>query len=448
MTVPEEPKQLTEHVPRGALAAVIYCRVSSTKQTTEGHGLESQESRCREYAQARRYSVEAVFPDDVSGGGDFMKRPGMVALLSYLDAQPDKRYVVIFDDLKRFARDTEFHLKLRQEFRARRARVECLNYKFDDSPEGKFFETILAAQGTLEREQNGRQTAQKMHARMRSGYWVFRPPIGYKFDKDRVHGKILVRDEPLASIVTEALEGYASGRFDSQAEIRCFLENHPTFPRTDGGRVRQQKVTDLLTQPLYAGYLCHDDWKLSWIAGKHEPLISVRTYEAIQERRASGAKAPMRQDLNKDFPLRGFVLCGDCGKPLTACWSKGSTKKYPYYLCDTRGCESYRKSIRRADVEGEFEDILRDLQPTHTLFELSVRMLEDAWQQRTAQAEAMIDSARAELRTIDARIENLLERVVEASSPAVIGAYEAKIESLDRQRRLLDEQRQARVCGA
>ena len=32
-----------------------------------------------------------------------MKRPGMVALLSYLDAQPDQNYVVIFDDLKRFA---------------------------------------------------------------------------------------------------------------------------------------------------------------------------------------------------------------------------------------------------------------------------------------------------------------------------------------------------------
>ncbi|MCV6546206.1 MAG: zinc ribbon domain-containing protein [Cohaesibacter sp.] len=30
--------------------------------------------------------------------------------------------------------------------------------------------------------------------------------------------------------------------------------------------------------------------------------------------------------------MRGFVVCGDCGHPLTACWSKSSTgKKYPYY---------------------------------------------------------------------------------------------------------------------
>ena len=51
--------------------ALIYCRVSGKKQTTEGSGLDSQEYRCRQYAKAKGYTVEAVFPDDVSGGGDF-----------------------------------------------------------------------------------------------------------------------------------------------------------------------------------------------------------------------------------------------------------------------------------------------------------------------------------------------------------------------------------------
>ena len=70
--------------------SVLYCRVSSKKQTVDGAGLMSQEHRCREYAESRGYEVEAVFPDDVSGGGDFMNRPGMVALLAYLDANPNE----------------------------------------------------------------------------------------------------------------------------------------------------------------------------------------------------------------------------------------------------------------------------------------------------------------------------------------------------------------------
>lgn len=33
--------------------AVIYCRVSSIKQSTQGDGLRSQETRCREFARMK-----------------------------------------------------------------------------------------------------------------------------------------------------------------------------------------------------------------------------------------------------------------------------------------------------------------------------------------------------------------------------------------------------------
>jgi len=121
--------------------ALIYCRVSTTKQTIEGSGLQSQESRCRRYAEEKGYAVAAVFPDDVSAG--------MVSLLAFLDAQPEENFVVIFDDLKRFARDTVFHIQLRQALEERGAAVECLNFKFEDTPEGQFIETIMAAQAKL-----------------------------------------------------------------------------------------------------------------------------------------------------------------------------------------------------------------------------------------------------------------------------------------------------------
>ena len=42
--------------------AVIYCRVSTVKQVNEGHGLESQESRCREHAEAKGLQCRSGFP--------------------------------------------------------------------------------------------------------------------------------------------------------------------------------------------------------------------------------------------------------------------------------------------------------------------------------------------------------------------------------------------------
>ena len=413
--------------------ALVYCRVSSVKQRLDGTGLESQEHRCRQYALLKGYDVEAVFPDDTSGGGDFMKRPGMRAMLAFLDAQPDKRYVVIFDDLKRFARDTEFHFKLKSEFTARRARIECLNYNFDDTPEGKFVETIFAAQGELEREQNRRQTIQKMRARVEKGYWVFQAPRGYRYARSREHGKLLVPDEPLASIVREAMEGYASGRFDSQVEVKRFLESQPEYPKElPNGEIRNQRVTELLTRPVYAGYVEAPAWGIPLRKGHHEGLISFATYQRIQERLIEGAKAPARKDLNADFPLRGFVLCDDCGKPLTACWSRSKTgTRHPYYLCPTKGCPSYRKSIRRDDLEGEFEAILHRLQPGESLIALARAMFAKAWDMRLAQAADHAESLRREQAGLEKQIDQLLDRIVDASSASVIAAYEARIAKLE-----------------
>ena len=272
--------------------AIFYCRVSSKQQRTEGSGLDSQEHRCREYASNQGLEVEAVFPDDVSGGGDFLKRPGMVALLAYLSAQTDKQYVVIFDDLKRFARDTEFHIKLRRELTLRNAKVECLNFKFEDTPEGKFIEKVFAAHGELEREQNGRQVIQKMKARVEQGFHVVRAPFGFKYEKSNRGGKLLVRDEPLASVVQEALEGYACGRFQTQVEVQRFLESRPEFPKDfKDGTIRAFKVTRLLTRVAYGGYVHAPSWGISVREGQHEGLVSYQTFDRIQTRLAEGARA-------------------------------------------------------------------------------------------------------------------------------------------------------------
>ncbi|MCH9649255.1 MAG: recombinase family protein [Deltaproteobacteria bacterium] len=88
--------------------AVVYCRVSS------------QESTCRSVAADQGFTVTRVFTDDFTGGGDFWQRPGIRALLEYLDEQDDE-IAVIFDDIKRSARDAVFHLKLRKELSVRSA---------------------------------------------------------------------------------------------------------------------------------------------------------------------------------------------------------------------------------------------------------------------------------------------------------------------------------------
>ncbi|MEY8831433.1 hypothetical protein AB9K34_23935 [Sedimentitalea sp. XS_ASV28] len=63
-------------------------------------------------------------------------------------------------------------------------------------------------------------------------------------------------------------------------------------------------------------------------------------------------------------------------------------KSYPYYLCDTKGCNSYCKSIRRADIEEGFESLLRNMTPSRSLLSVARKMFADLWDDRLVRAEA------------------------------------------------------------
>lgn len=87
--------------------AVIYCRVSSAAQTKRGDGLGSQDTRCREFARMKGYSVVARFDDDLSG--KLVERPGMKSMLTFLRKHRSEQCIVLVDDISRLARDVEAH---------------------------------------------------------------------------------------------------------------------------------------------------------------------------------------------------------------------------------------------------------------------------------------------------------------------------------------------------
>src|SRR5579872_1519776 len=81
---------------------LVYARVSTKRQEIDGTGLTSQEERCKSELAHMSVPYERSFLDSHTGGGDFMKCPAMRELLAYIDDRPHKKFVVVFDDLKRF----------------------------------------------------------------------------------------------------------------------------------------------------------------------------------------------------------------------------------------------------------------------------------------------------------------------------------------------------------
>jgi site-specific DNA recombinase len=140
---------------------------------------------------------------------------------------------------------------------------------------------------------------------------------------------------------------------------------------------------------------------------------------------------PAREDINADFPLRGFVECDDCGQRLTACWTKGRNARYPYYLCQTKDCCSFGKSIKRDVLEDEFKEVLAALSPSHEFYELATEMFRNLWNARVASAQGNRAQLVAEVTTLEKQIEQFVDRIVNADSDALIGAHENRLRLLE-----------------
>ena len=128
-----------------ATVAVTYGRVSSVAQKLKGHGLVSQETRCREFARMKGYTVERSFNDEAVSGSR-IDRPGMKAMLDYLRVNRKRAsYVVIIDDISRLARSIQAHLELRSAIASVGARLESPSIEFGEDSDAILVENLLAS---------------------------------------------------------------------------------------------------------------------------------------------------------------------------------------------------------------------------------------------------------------------------------------------------------------
>jgi site-specific DNA recombinase len=421
---------LREEDPYKERVGLIYARVSSSKQKNEGDGLNSQETRCREELERKRTVHQKSFFDDYTGGGDFMKRPAMRKLLEYIDKNPHKKFIVIFDDLKRFARDTIFHLKLRKEFEARDTTLLCLNHAFDNTPEGEFLETVLAAQNELDRKQNQRQVVQKQRARLTQGYNPFHAPIGYKKVEDILHKNI---DKPTkkAKYIKEALEGFANYKFLHKVEAVRYLQTTGVISPKQSPEQGIKTFDRMLKNPFYAGYVEYLPWEVKMKEGQHKPIIDLPTYEKNQKRLKKEKNNYARQNVREDFKLRGFINCSKCGKQLTGAPSRSKTGKlHNYYKCASKGCLQYGKSIRAEDIHSNFEEILKGITASEDLINLSLAIFEDVWREELGNKEKIAKSSQKEKDTLEEEVEKTTKLIIKTENETVIKQYEKQIEKL------------------
>ena len=417
--------------------AVIYCRVSSSKQVREGHGLEGQEKRCYDYASNHNYNVIQVFREEGISGG-VTERPAMRRMLDFLEDQSGPT-IVIIDDIKRLARDIAGHFALRAEIGARQGIMESPSHRFEETPIGKLVESIFASTAEYERNENAVQVKNRMRSRIELWYWAFNNPVGYKFTTDAVHGKLLVPDQPAASLIRDAFLKFSRDELLTMSDVRSFLL---------GGNLRNSNGTEMklwlegvkriLTNPIYAGFIEYPKWNISRRKGLHEPIITPEIFDVVNQK-LSGKRKAFRSGLAKDFPLRGFISCSGCGKQLTASWTKGRNERFPYYRCaNSAGCEVTPKSVNKSVVEADFQALLEGSKVNDRVLKLAKRVTEEVFKKKALEFESVVEGEKIKINGIQQEINTCMDKILKCSSELVISHIEEKVEELSKEKRQLE----------
>lgn len=419
------------------MKALIYSRVSSDRQAQEGHGIESQEQRCRNRAKEKGYAIAKVFPDEGISGGLF-DRPAMKELIKYIDDHINEQFVVIFDDLSRFARDLKVHIQLKAEFKTRGVKLECLNFDFEESEESEYAEMILAAGNQYQRKQNRRQVIQKMKARAESGCWPFCLPPGLRNHQDPLHGKVAAPDDPLASIFKSAIEEYRDRILITHLDVVDFIQNQYKLHGLNR-KISLHGVQRLLTEILYTGYIEYPHWAITRRKGAHEGFITIETFDEVQRILKDRTRPKIRRDTNPEFPLRGLILCHECHKPMTASFNTSRNgQKYPNYFCKTKNCPLQNRITHKKDIEDKFIELLHYLKLEKEMINLATIVLTDVWSQQQAQ---MIDAQtvhnRMEREILD-EIDAVASRIRKTKNETLIKIYEEELIKLQKKKENLE----------
>jgi site-specific DNA recombinase len=384
--------------------AAGYIRVSGERQVVEGNSLTTQEVQLKAYAMQCGYVLLKVFVEKgQSAKSD--NRPVLKEMLAWCKARRSRLSVVIFPKLDRFARYSRDYQNLKHRLYELGIRLESASERFDDTPAGRFNESVLAAVAQLDNEVRAERALDGHITARKEGRW---PWVAPGFEKVVINNRKTIRPkEPEASYMQEV--------FDRLGRRKHRIVDVQRFLASKGMEFSDSALSRWIRHKIYIGVVeSHGVTQIG--AAPIVPLVSEQLFNAAQATLRQHKKRGGYERDNPSFPLRGTLRC-TCGQFLTASWSKGKTKRYPYYRCAY--CPNV--NLPKEFLERAFVGFLNQLQPPRDRLEELRAILLARWEvvaETLADARARVDRKVASLKQLQ---RNLVLKVANGVIPDDLG---------------------------
>ncbi len=393
--------------------AVLYLRVSSDEQV-RGTSLDSQEDARRRYCAANDLEIVKVFREK----GESAKsdnRPLFQEMVAFCTKRQNRIDHAVVYKLDRFARNsTDYHVHAGALARAD-VTVRSATEPVGDDPVGQLLETILAGIAQFDNDIRGERSRLGMRGIAQRGGWCFRAPLGYCLARSPGGLPILEEDPATGPLVRKLFEAVASGRYTTVG-LTEYAATLGLRGRT-GKPLHVQTIHKMLRMGVYAGRI---EGKLTdgrIVKAAFAPLVPEELYDRVQVVLAGQGHVPSPHLRNNpDFPLRRFVLCGSCGRPLTGSHATGRAgRRYPQYRCAKKACRAV--NVRAEALEGAFMGLLKEIkiESSPLLQRFRQRVLEE-WQVRHAEVIASaVGRWKAQAETLAKKQAVLLDRMLDGT---------------------------------
>lgn len=342
-----------------------YIRVSTDDQTE--YSPDSQLKAIRDHAKHEGYIIpdEFVYKDDGISGKRADKRPAFRMMIATAkDADPPFDTIFVWK-YSRFARNQEEAITYKNLLRRKGIEVRSVSEPSSDSPFSSLIERIIEWMDEYYVINLAEEVRRGMKEKVQRGEPTGTAPFGYT-----VKNKVLTPNEN-ADTVRYIFSQYASG-----VGCRALAQElgNKGIKTRRGNLPDNRWVKYILENPTYIGKIRwssnghanysragHTADNVMIVAGKHSPIIDLKTWNVVQERlqsRESEIKY-VRKDKPEIFMLKGLLRCGDCGATLTHLSSATPSlqcHKYAKGQCHVSHSISIRKA--NAAVIRHLEDLL------------------------------------------------------------------------------------------
>ena len=331
--------------------AVAYVRISSIKQI-DNESPETQKEKIQQYADANDIEIikDGWFFDEAKSGknADRQELQNLLKFAFQYKGQID--YVIVYK-MNRASRDLDSYItQVRVALQSRGISVRSATEPVDETNMGRFMEGLFVLLGQLDNDGKRETTIDNMKALADQGYWQHPPIVGYditKIPNDRGKLRPSMKPNSMAPKVAKVLERFSLGDI-SKAELTRYAA-HIGLRSRYSTKMSEDSINRLLHAPEYAGYV-HDkftDYEL--VGGKHPAIISRDIFEHNQALLNAKTRAgEVHVIRNKEYPLKGTLLCLSCEKPLYASAPKtGSGGRSPRYQRSRSEGKSKTNSIRK-----------------------------------------------------------------------------------------------------